>query len=137
MKSLRLSLEEKYKYHDMNSLIGIAKNDVKRLKTFWEFDDAYTAPIHGFSSANEYYELSSSKQFLNDITTNTLVIHSADDPFMTPDILPTKDDMSSKVELELYKHGGHVGFISGSFFKPHYWLENRITDYFISLTQST
>lgn len=137
MKSLKLSLKEKYRYHDMYSLIGVDENSVNKLQTFWEFDDAYTAPIHGFSSADEYYRLCSSKQYLKDITTNTLVIHSTDDPFMTSDVLPSKEEVSPRVELEIYKNGGHVGFISGSIFKPHYWLESRITDYFESLTQST
>jgi len=137
MKNLKLSLEEKYSYHDMTSIINIDKNEVKKLKTFWEFDDIYTAPVHGFTSVNDYYEKSSSKQFLKDITTNTLVIHSIDDPFMTPEILPLQDEISSKVKLEIYQYGGHVGFISGTILSPHYWLEDRIADYFISLTHIT
>ncbi len=129
MKNLRDSLLKKYTHHPMHSLIGIDEKRVKKLRSFWEFDDVYTAPIHGFTSASEYYQKSSAKQFLKDITTNTLIIQALDDPFMTPEILPDKKELSSHVKIELSPHGGHVGFVSGSFIRPKYWLENRITDY--------
>ncbi len=129
MKNLRNSLLEKYTHHPMHAFIGIDENRVKKLKNFWEFDDVYTAPIHGFTSASEYYQQSSAKQFLKDITTDTLIIQALDDPFMTPEILPDKKELSSHVKIELSPHGGHVGFVGGSFIRPKYWLENRITDY--------
>ena len=131
MRDLKLTLLKKYKYHDMKSLIGIDEEGVKRLKTFLEFDDIYTAPIHGFDSANDYYKKASSKQYLKDIATDTLIIHSLDDPFMTAKVLPSKDEISSHVNLEVYPHGGHVGFISESFYNPKYWLEDRIMNYFM------
>jgi predicted alpha/beta-fold hydrolase len=130
MKNLKRDLLIKYKMHDMQSLIGISENDVKNLKTFWEFDEAYTAPIHGFKSAYDYYKKSSSKQFLKNIKTNTLIIHAVDDPFMTPKILPNKSELSTSIKLEVYPNGGHVGFVAGSVFKPKYWLEERIVNYF-------
>jgi uncharacterized protein len=130
LKDLNRSLEEKYEMHDMKSLINLDKKDVKKLSTFWEYDDAYTAPIHGFTSAQDYYTKSSSKQFLKLIKTNTLVIHAIDDPFTTPKILPNKDELSRYVKLEVFPNGGHVGFIEGSLLKPKYWLEERIINYF-------
>jgi len=48
---------------------------------------------------------------------------------MTPEILPTFDEVSSSVELEIYSKGGHVGFVSGSILKPKYWLEYRVIEY--------
>ena len=130
LKSLKHSLEKKFKKHDMQKLLKIAKSDVGNLKTFWEFDEAYTAPVHGFASAQDYYTQCSSKQFLKTIQTPTLIIHSSDDPFMTTEILPTKEELSDKITLEISTHGGHVGFIAGSFFKPNYWLEKRIVHFF-------
>jgi len=130
MRHLKKSLLQKYKTHPMQSLIGINENAVKNLKTFWDFDGAYTAPIHGFSSAKEYYALSSAKQYIKHICTPTLIIHALDDPFMSSDILPSKEELSAHVTLEVSKHGGHVGFISGSIFRPKYWLEERIITYF-------
>ncbi|WP_324171787.1 hydrolase [Sulfurimonas sp.] len=130
VKNLNDTLIEKFKTHDFKTLINLEKKDVKNLKTFWDFDEAYTAPIHGFASAQDYYTKSSSKQFLKHIKTDTLIIHSLDDPFMTPKIIPNEDEISSSVKLEIYQYGGHVGFIEGTIFKPKYWLEKRIVKYF-------
>ena len=113
----------------MSSLINLKRKDIKKLKTFWEFDNAYTAPIHGFDSVKDYYTKSSSKQFLKHIKTDTLIIHAQDDPFMTKEVLPMQEELSNSIELELYKYGGHVGFVGGSFLSPYYWLEKRITQY--------
>jgi predicted alpha/beta-fold hydrolase len=130
LKDLNTLLEQKYETHDMQSLIHLDKKNVKKLSTFEEFDEAYTVPINGFKSVHDYYKKSSSKQFLKQIKTNTLLINSLDDPFTTPQALPKKDEISSSVKLEIYPYGGHVGFIEGTPFKPKYWLEERIVNYF-------
>lgn len=132
LSDLNRALEKKYDKHDMQKLLGIKREDVHKLKTFMEFDSAYTAPIHGFKSAQDYYTKSSSKQYLKFIKTPTLIIHAKDDPFMSQDVIPTEDELSSSIEFELTKKGGHVGFISGTIFKPEYWLEKRIVSYFLS-----
>ena len=130
MKGLKDALKKKYLEHDMYSLIGLEEKNIKTLKTFWDFDTIYTAPIHGFSSAQDYYTKSSSKQYLKYISTPTLIIHASDDPFMNDSILPRVDEISDSILLEVSSHGGHVGFIAGSFFQPKYWLEERIIDFF-------
>ena len=130
MEALKRQLIKKYAYHDMHKLIGIREVDVKKLTSFWEFDDVYTAPIHGFKDAKEYYAKSSSRQYLKTIETNTLIIHALDDPFMSKKVIPKEDELSKQVTLECYENGGHVGFVSGTIFKPHYWLESRIIRYF-------
>ena len=132
LKSLNTALDKKYDKHDMYSLIKLKRQDIKNLKSFWDFDEAYTAPIHGFSSAQDYYTKCSSREYLKDIHTPTLIIHSKDDPFMTPDIIPTEEELSDSIEFELTQKGGHVGFISGTIFKPHYWLEKRVVEYLLS-----
>ena len=133
LKNLNDLLYAKYLKHDMESIINITRKSVKKLKTFWEFDEVYTAKVNGFDSAQDYYTKCSAKQFLKFIQTPTLIIHSLDDPFMTPKILPTKEEMSKSVELEVSDNGGHVGFIEGSIFKPKYWLELRAVEYFSKL----
>ncbi len=107
-------------------------------KTFAEFDDAVTAPLHGFSGKDEYYDRCSSAAFLKDIRRPTLIINSLDDPFMTPDVIPAEDQLSDCVTLEVSEHGGHVGFISGGTpWRPEYYLPKRITDYLASqITES-
>ena len=116
------------KFKDREAPINIT--DIKSLNTFLLFDHHITAPIHGFKSGNDYYEQSSSHQYLKKITTPTLLIHSKDDPFMSVDAIPNKDDLSESVTLELSDHGGHVGFISGSTpWNATYWLEERIPEF--------
>lgn len=99
-------------------------------KTFAEFDDAVTAPLHGFSGKDEYYDRCSSIGFLAGIRIQTLIINALDDPFMTPAAIPGLEKLSETVQIELNDHGGHVGFISGGWpWKPSYYLPGRIIEY--------
>ena len=84
------------------------------LRTFRAFDGAVTAPLHGFDSAEDYYARSSSRQFLRSITAPTLILHASDDPFMTPDAVPTPAELAPSIHLDLQAHGGHVGFVAGN-----------------------
>jgi len=136
VKELNKALDAKYDMHNMEQLIGLKREDIQNIKTFWEFDEAYTAPIHGFQSAQDYYTKCSSRQFLHKIQTPTLIIHSEDDPFMSPSVIPTQQEVSEFVTLDIQKKGGHVGFVEGSFFKPKYWLETEVVQYFKSLSCS-
>ena len=101
--------------------------DLSPIKSFWQYDDKVVAPLHGFADAHDYYQRSSSRQFLKKISVPTLVIQAQDDPFMTIDVLPHADELSPNVQLEVTRQGGHVGFVTGNNpFKPMYWLEQRI-----------
>lgn len=137
LKKLKETLQKKFEKHDMSQLLELKKSEIKTLKNFWDFDGAYTAPIHGFKSAQEYYEKCSAKQFLIGIDTPTLIIHAKDDPFTSEEVIPREDEISCKVTLEVYERGGHMGFVNGSFFKPEYWLEERVINYFIANLHQT
>lgn len=103
---------------------------VSECHCFWTFDAQVTAPLNGFNNVHSYYRESSSRQYLRHIQTPTLMIHSEDDPFMTPEVLPTESELSDYVVMELSKKGGHVGFITGSTLGvPIYWLDQRIPEY--------
>ncbi len=107
-----------------------ALGDLSRIKSFWEYDDRVVARLHGFKDVQDYYQRSSSRQFLKSIAIPTLLIQAADDPFMTEDVLPDLDELSSSIHLEITQGGGHVGFIAGAIpFKPLYWLEQRIPEF--------
>jgi predicted alpha/beta-fold hydrolase len=99
-------------------------------RSFWQFDDAVMAPLHGFRDVHDYYGRSSSRQFLRHISVPTLVIHSHDDPLMSPAVLPTPEELSPCVHFELCRQGGHVGFIEGGTPRePRYYLERRIPEF--------
>ncbi len=116
------------KFQDRQAPVDIT--NINKWNTFKSFDHHITAPIHGFKSGEDYYEKSSSRQYLNGITTPTLLIHSKDDPFMTAEAIPKQDDLSESVTLELSSHGGHVGFVSGNTpWNAKYWLEKRIPEF--------
>ena len=99
-------------------------------RTFAEFDDAVTAPLHGFNGMRDYYDRCSSGRFLKDIRVPTLVINALDDPFMTPDVIPDEDEISPSVSLEVSESGGHVGFIDGGTpWQPRFYLPRRVIEF--------
>jgi len=127
---LKNKLNLKAQKHDYKTLINLSPDDIKQLKTFWQFDDLVTAPLHGFAGVEDYYTRSSARQYLKNIQAPSLIILALDDPFMTADIIPDESELSVCTDLELSKHGGHVGFIGGSVLNPEYWLEKRLLAYF-------
>ncbi|CAA6816782.1 MAG: Hydrolase, alpha/beta fold family functionally coupled to Phosphoribulokinase [uncultured Sulfurovum sp.] len=131
LKPLIASLKRKYNTFNMETYLTLKENEIDTIKTIEAFDEHYTAPMHGFKSAKDYYTQSSSKQFLKHISIPTLILHALDDPFMDERVLPSHHELSSKITLELSPYGGHLGFVSGSLFKPSYWLEERIPQYFL------
>jgi predicted alpha/beta-fold hydrolase len=96
----------------------IGMDAVRAARTLWEFDDAVTAPVHGFASAADYYERSSSIRFLNAIRVPTLLLSAADDPFLPSSVLDRVRQVAAenpRLHLEFATHGGHVGFVGGRF----------------------
>jgi len=128
---LKETLLQKFNTFDMKKILNKRPKDIQEIATIEEFDELYTAPINGFGTARDYYNKCSAKQFLKDIQIPTLIIHALDDPFMTPEILPKRDEISEHVQIQTSQYGGHVGFVTGSLFKPKYWLEERIVDYLL------
>lgn len=126
LDKLKRSTDKKIDALNGSEPLLLDKQQLDNISNMGEFDQLVTAPLNGFSSAEDYYEKSSGKQFLSSITTPTLIIHAQDDPFMNHTVIPTDDEMSSSVQFELSKKGGHVGFLAGSNpLKPEFWLETR------------
>ncbi len=81
------------------------------IRTFQEFDDRFTAPIHGFRDAEDYWARNSSRQFIPHITHPTLLVNAANDPFLGPGCYPREEAAaSSSFHFEEPATGGHVGF---------------------------
>ena len=105
-------------------------DEIQKMKTFYEFDDRITGPLHGFKDAMHYYTSSSSRQYLKRIRIPTLIVHAQDDPFMHAQVIPQANELSPTVTLDLHRHGGHVGFVGGRLpWRPRYWLEERIPNW--------
>lgn len=103
-----------------------------QIRSLKQFDDMITAPVHGFKDADDYYRRCSGLDKLNAIITPTLVIHAADDPFMSAAVIPDPASLPAAVHYELSQTGGHVGFMQGPPWRPRFWLEQRIPDWLAS-----
>jgi uncharacterized protein len=99
-------------------------------RTLYDFDDAVTAPLHGFRNASEYWVRASSKPWLRRIRVPTLVVNARNDPFLPAAALPTETQVSKYVTLEYPAQGGHVGFVSGPPPGRLHWLPERVLSFF-------
>jgi hypothetical protein len=103
---------------------------MRSARTLREFDDAVTAPLHGFRDAGDYYTRSSSKGLLSRIQVPTLMINARNDPFLPASALPAANEVSAAVEREFPVEGGHAGFVAGAFPGHLEWLPQRIISFF-------
>ncbi|MBI4521720.1 MAG: alpha/beta fold hydrolase [Gemmatimonadetes bacterium] len=96
-------------------------------RTLWEFDDALTAPLHGFADAEDYYTRSSCGAFLDGVRVPTLLIHSRDDPFLPAAHIPERAIAGNPCLIPaIADRGGHVGFIAGARpWAPVSWAETE------------
>ncbi len=101
-----------------------------RLRTMWAFDEAVTAPLHGFRGADDYWSRASSKPWLARIAVPTLVLNARNDPFIPASSLASAADVSPAVVLEQPAHGGHAGFVTGRFPGRLDWLPRRLLRWF-------
>jgi predicted alpha/beta-fold hydrolase len=102
-------------------------------QSIFEFDDAVTAPVHGFADARDYYTKSSSLPLLNRISIPTLLLSAVDDPFLPEAVLAEVRNTAGdnpNLTLEFPDHGGHVGFVAGQWpWRPFYYAEWRACEF--------
>jgi predicted alpha/beta-fold hydrolase len=84
-------------------------------RDLYEFDNIFTAPVHGFTSAEDYWQRASAKPHLHRIRIPTLALNAINDPFIPPESLPREDEVGEWVTLWQPVHGGHVGFPAAPF----------------------
>jgi predicted alpha/beta-fold hydrolase len=136
MKSLRRkALEKLEQYPDL-----FDRRRLDAARTIYEFDDAVTAPVHGFADAHDYYSQSSALGFLSRITLPTFLLSAFDDPFLPPAILDRVREIARDnphLQLEFTEHGGHVGFVYGKFpGAARYYAEWRVCQFLSSVITS-
>jgi uncharacterized protein len=120
------TLKKKVLRPDIAPLVDV--DAVLRARTFYEFDDAATAPLHGFTGADDYYARSSSINWVGRITTPALALNAEDDPFLPQRVLPlVKEAASDAVDFRTTRTGGHCGFVGGGApWKCEYWAEEFV-----------
>ena len=85
---------------------------IRTARTFRQFDGLFTAPVHGFGSAEDYWARASSLPGLPDIGIPTLLLNALDDPFLGPTCFPAEAALvNPNLTLLMPSHGGHVGFM--------------------------
>jgi uncharacterized protein len=111
----------------------MSRDRVEAAHTLFDFDDAVTAPVHGFAGAADYYARSSSIHFLRTISVPTLLLSAKDDPFLPGQVLDEVRDVARSnqhIVIEFPRAGGHVGFVSGQNpFRPFYYAEWRVAEF--------
>lgn len=122
------------------ALAKIARHDelaalatVKDARTLWEFDEHFTAPLHGFTGAQDYYARASALPFLRGVTVPLLLLSAIDDPFLPPAVLDDVRNVAANnaaLTVEFPARGGHVGFTAGRWpWKPWYYGEWRASEF--------
>lgn len=99
-------------------------------RTLAEFDDAYTAPAHGFAGVEDYWRRASARPWLGGIEVPTLVLNAANDPFVPAGALPDAQALPPAVHFECPSQGGHVGFLAGAWPGSQDWLAARVLAHF-------
>ena len=97
-----------------------------RTRGIVEFDDLYTAPVHGFAGAAAYYADSSAGPRLGAIRRPTLMLWADDDPMVPKSTLPLEAAAANPwLSSVVTRGGGHVGFVTGSAWRPRFWAEDQ------------
>jgi uncharacterized protein len=88
---------------------------LRAARTIFEFDDVFTAPLHGFTGTRDYWARASAKPHLHRIRVPALALNACNDPFVPAESLPVEGEVGSRVTLWQPGNGGHAGFPSGRF----------------------
>jgi uncharacterized protein len=108
---------------------------IKNITTFYEFDDYFTAPVHDFGTAPNYYRLCSSKPFVAQAELPTLLINALDDPFFPQACYPFEEsEQNDRVFFLAPLYGGHVGFSQNVRFSEMGWHEKQLFRFLEELT---
>ena len=100
-----------------------------KIRDLRSFADRYTAPLHGFLNAADYYKKCSAIRFIDKINIPTLILNAKNDPFLPEECYPTQKLANlHKVTFEVPEHGGHVGFMQRNH-NGAYWSELRALEF--------
>jgi predicted alpha/beta-fold hydrolase len=116
------------------------RSRLQRATSIYDFDDAVTAPVHGFIDAHDYYSRSSSLGWIKRVRLPTLLLSAIDDPFLPADVLDDVREIAGAnpaLTLEFTSHGGHVGFVAGRWpWRPFYYAEWRACEFLRAALES-
>lgn len=127
LRSMKAKVKEKIK---AGFKMPISLDELSKIKNLRKFDALITAPLHEFSSVDDYYAASTCGSNLHKIKVKTLLIHALDDPLVPPTCLPAEKALGENMCLELSQHGGHLGFLSSKMpWGWRHWLTQRVMEF--------
>lgn len=133
MRRFIKSLADKIRQKEIVFPKEMDSTGLDKVRTFREFDSRYTAPLHGFIDAEDYWKRSSSRPFLEEIRLPALLVNAANDPFLGPGCFPREEAVASSFfHLEVPSTGGHVGFPGGV--RNQSWMTRRALRFLENLT---
>jgi predicted alpha/beta-fold hydrolase len=128
LTSLRQDVRLKMQTLDMG--LALSEKELRRLNTFFAFDDRISAPLNGFAGAMDYYEKTRSDVLLKHVQVPTLVLNARNDPLVPVHLIPQAAAVSDQVTLEVTDGGGHMGFVSGRWpWSARFWLDQRVPEF--------
>lgn len=131
LTALKRKIAAKFEPDQLLKKLNLTLKDLMLIGSFREFDDRVSSRLNEFEDAEDYYRQASSINYLKTITKPALILHAQDDPFMSPDIIPSDEQLADCLELRVSSHGGHVGFVNeASIGNASFFLEKTILEYF-------
>ncbi len=123
LKSKAIAKAEKFP----DSMIDLKK--IENAKSFFAFDEYFTAPVHGFESALHYYEQCSALPVLRDVKNPALLINARNDTFLSQSCYPGAERLSNSIFYIDPDYGGHVGFARNHRMHKQFWHEEQILNF--------
>lgn len=108
--------------------LSLTPRELAALDSLRDYDEAVTAPLHGFDGAEDYYRRASAGPLLGEVELPMLILHADDDPFMPTALFARLPAPSPSVRVELARQGGHVGFVEWRNGRLQSWLARRVAD---------
>jgi predicted alpha/beta-fold hydrolase len=113
------------------------KEAMLNAKDLYEFDNVFTAPLHGFNNTQDYWARASAKPLMQAIQLPALALNTCNDPFVPVSSLPQKEEVSRSVTLWQPLHGGHVGFAAGSWPGQIRQMPNKVGEWLMAAVGAT
>jgi len=101
------------------------------------FDEVFTAPLHGFKDARDYWAKASAKPMLRSVRLPVLLLNARNDPFIPAQSLPSGQEVSPSVTLWQPEHGGHVGFVQGRCPGGLQWVPEQVGAWLLAQVANT